>query len=506
MVVPRKCRDPSTASIHEVACLVINYKKLNKNLIPRECEKPNSNGTLALVPQPRIEHMWSSLKNKKVLLSVDLRSSYHHLLIKPEDRHKTAFVCDFGKFEFTRASIGIATSPDFLKDLMNKLFFSFGSFCVVYMDDLLIFSDSPQQHLQHLESIFQKFRESKLKVKLSKSDFFKEELEFLGHKIGIHGICPTDEKLSAINRIKLPTNVREVHSVIRLLGYLNFFIPAYSEMIPHMTKLMRKNVPFNWDDKCQKSLQLAKEHLQSYPMMIYPDKSKPFHLFMDSSNFTWSSVLMQTDDVPQMETPSAAFKRKEGNIDTGKHDECNDKDRPPYTFFENEPLKAIAYHSGSFQGSQLNWSAFVKEAAAIFKAVLRMSFYLTDSEVIIHSDHKPLQKFIYALTANDRVNDWAFQIHAICRMIHFQFIKGTSNVLSDSLSRLSYYDLYEKPKPEKPGFEFGKPKVEVSEDMYRPLKTAYQDEGLSIFTLTQDPTGTGTDTHETKKENITGND
>ena len=142
MVVPRKCRDPSAASIHEVARLVINYKKLNKNLIPRECEKPNSNGTLALVPQPRIEHMWSSLKNK-VFSSVDLRSSYHQILIKPEDRHKTAFVCDFVKFELTRASFSIAPSPDFLKDLMNKLFFSFGSFCVVYMDDLLIFSDSP---------------------------------------------------------------------------------------------------------------------------------------------------------------------------------------------------------------------------------------------------------------------------------------------------------------------------------------------------------------------------
>ena len=181
----------------------------------RSCSfQHNSNGTLALVPQPRIEHIWSSLKNKKVFSSVDLRSSYHHILIKPEDRHKTTFVCDFSKFEFTRASFGIATSPDFLKDLMNKLFFSFGSFCVVYMDDLLIFSDSPEQHLQHLERIFQKFWESKLKVKLSKSDFFKEEVEFLGHKIGIYGICPTDEKLSAINRIKPPTNVREVRSII----------------------------------------------------------------------------------------------------------------------------------------------------------------------------------------------------------------------------------------------------------------------------------------------------
>ena len=254
-----------------------------------------------------------------------------------------------------------------------------------------------------------------------------------------------------------------------------------------MTKLMQKNTPFNWDEKCQRSLQLAKEQLQSYPMMIYPDKSKPFHLSTDSSNFTWSSVLMQTVESSEIGTPSGPSKRKEGNIDTGKDEECSreehdsNKDRPPYTFFDNKPLKAIAYHSGSFQGSQLNGSAFVKEVAAIFKPVLRMSFYLTDSEVIIHSDHKPLQKFIYALTANDRVNDWAFQIHVICRMIHFQFIKGTSNVLSDSLSRLSYYNLYEKPKPEKPGFEFGKPKVDVSEDMYKPLKTAYQDEGLSIF-------------------------
>ena len=259
MVVPRKCKDPKTAQIRDLAHLVVNYKKLNKNLVPRECERPNANGTLALVPQPWIEHIWSTLKDKKVFSSVDLRSSYHHILIKPEDRHKTAFVCDFGKFEFTRASFGIATSPDFLKDLMNKLFFGFGSFCVVYMDDLLIFSDSPEQHLEHLEKIFEKFHTSKLKVKLSKSEFFKEELEFLGHKIGIHGISPADDKISAIQRIKPPKNVKEVRSVVGLLGYLNFFIPAYSEMIRHMTKLTRKNTPFVWDDKCQKSLDLAKK-------------------------------------------------------------------------------------------------------------------------------------------------------------------------------------------------------------------------------------------------------
>ena len=312
MVVPRKCRDPKTAQVCDVARLVINYMKLNKNLLPRECEQPNANRTLALVPQPRIEHMWSTLKDKKVFSSVDLRSSYHHILIKPEDRHKTAFVCDFGKFEFTRASFGIATSPDFLKDLMNKLFFGFGSFCVIYVEDLLIFSDSLEQHLEHLERIFAKFRTSNLKVKLSKSDFFKEELEFLGHKIGIHGISPADEKISAIQRIKPPKNVKEVRSVVGLLGFLNFFIPTYSEMIRHMTKLTHKNTPFVWDEKCQKSLNLAKKHLESAPVMIYPDKSKPFHLFTDASNYMWSAALMQMDDnTPEMVTSLSSSEKRE---------------------------------------------------------------------------------------------------------------------------------------------------------------------------------------------------
>ena len=239
------------------------------------------------------------------------------------------------------------------------------------MDDLLIFSDSVDQRLQHLEKIFQT---SKLKVKLSKSEFFKEELEFLGHKISIYGISPADEKISAVQRIKPPRNVKEVRAVVGLLGFLNFFIPAYSEVIRHMTKLTRKNTPFVWDAKCQKSLELAKKHLESAPIMVYPDKSKPFHLFTDASNYTWSAVLMQTDDEAEVDTSSIHSKDGKGNAD---------KTQPPYTFFENKPLWAIEYHSGSFQGSQVSWSAFVKGSAGIFKGILRMSFYLTDSDVII---------------------------------------------------------------------------------------------------------------------------
>ena len=200
MVVLRKCKLPNS-NLREHHCLVINYHMLNRILEPVTCEKPNTNGTLALVPQLKIKNMWSALKGKSIFSAIDLHSSYHHILIQPEDRHKTAFVGDFGKFEFTRTSFGITKSPDFLKDLMNKLFFSCSQFCLVYMDDLLCFSDSPEKHLEHLRIIFSKFQTAKLKVKLSKSDFFKQELEFLGHKLGPHGISLTDDKKSAIDRI-----------------------------------------------------------------------------------------------------------------------------------------------------------------------------------------------------------------------------------------------------------------------------------------------------------------
>ena len=195
---------------------------------------------------------------------------------------------------------------------------------------------------------------------------------------------------------------------------------------------------------------------------------------------------MQTDG-PELQLGTLPETR--GGEDS--HKTQTDKEQPPYTFFEGSPLKAIVYHNRSFQGSQLNLLCFVKEAAAIFKAILRMSFYLTDSHILIHSDHRPLQKFIYGLTTNERVNDSAFQIHAICRSIQFEYITGSSNTLSDSLSRLRYYDLYNEPKPEKPGFEFNKPEVDIDdESLYKPLKSTYQDEGLNVFVLTLDPVGT----------------
>ena len=336
IVVNQKCKPG--APLKEQKHLVIDYQKLNQQLISAESAQNKSKGLLALIPTPKIEHIWYKLRKAKYLSAIDLRSGYHHIPIAENDCHKSAFVCEYGKFEFKRASFGISTCPDYLKSLMNKLFFDCDSFCIVYMDDLLVFSESEEEHLKHLETIFEKFRNADLKLKLSKCQFWKKEIEYLGHLVSQEGIKVMPDKINTILRIKPPSNVKEAKSALGITGYIASFIPMYSKVVRHINKLMRKNVPFIWDQKCQDSLDLAKEILTSPPVLIYPDPNEKYHLFTDASNFTWSAALMQ-----------------ERVIQTPKGKESK--------------FLPIAFHSGTFQGSKVNWAAFQKEAAAIHRGI-----------------------------------------------------------------------------------------------------------------------------------------
>ena len=391
IVVNQKCK--LGAPLKEQKCLVIDYQKLNQQLITAESAQNKSKGLLALIPTPKIEHIWYKLRKAKYLSAIDLRSGYHHIPIAEEDCHKSAFVCKYGKFEFKRASFVISTCPDYLKSLMNKLVFDCDSFCIVCMDNLLMFSESEEEHLKHLEIIFEKFRNTDLKLKLSKCQFWKKEIEYLGHLVSQEGIKVMPDKINTVLKIKPPSNVKEAKSALGIMGYVASFIPMYSKVVWHINRLMQKNVPFVWDQKCQDSLYLAKEILTSPPVLIYLDPNEKYHLFTDASNFTWSAALMQERVI---QTPK------------GK---------------ENKFLP-IAFHSGTFQGSEVNWTAFQKKAATIHRGIKRLSFYLYEVDVVVHSDHKPLAKFIDGMTKNNKVNNWTMECHAICKSITFEYIEG----------------------------------------------------------------------------------
>ena len=265
-------------------------------------------------------------------------------------------------------------------------------FCIVYMDDLLVFSEMEEEHLKHLEIIFPKFREADLKLKLSKCQFWKKEIESLWHLVSQEGIKIMPDKTSAVLKIKPPTNVKEAKSALGIMGYISSFIPMYSQVVRHINRLTRKNVPFILDQKCQDSLNLAKEVLTNPPVLIYPDPNEKYHSFTDASNYTWSAALTQ-------ERETDTLKGKE------KH------------------FMPIAFHSGTFQGSEVNWAAFQKEVATIYRGIKQISFYLYEVDVIVHSDHKPLAKFIEGMNKNHKVNNWTMECHAICKTIEFQYIE-----------------------------------------------------------------------------------
>ena len=222
----------------------------------------------------------------------------------------------------------------------------------------------------------------------------------------------------------------------------------YSEVVRHINKLTRKNVPFVWDMKCQDSLNFVKEVLTNPPVLIYLDPNEKYHLFTDTSNYTWSAALMQ-------ERKIEILKGKERHF------------------------LPIAFHSGIFQGSEVNWAAFQKEAATIYRGIKQMSFYLYEAHVIVHSDHKALTKFIEGMNKNHKVNNWMMESHAICKTTEFQYIEGKKNILCDSLTRIQYFDLYEDKEPEKPGHLFEKPDPEGAnqEEEYEVLEITHSREG-----------------------------
>ena len=141
--------------------------------------------------------MYAKLKGAKVFSTIDLRSGYHHIALGKSSRAKTAFVMPFGKYEFLMVPFGLAQAPAYLQLLMNKVL----KFAMMYLDDIIIFSQDESQHLEHLEIVFSHLREAGLEMKCSKCDFFKSEIHYLGHLISPEGISPLPNKLDSIKHM-----------------------------------------------------------------------------------------------------------------------------------------------------------------------------------------------------------------------------------------------------------------------------------------------------------------
>ena len=218
-----------------------------------------------------------------------------------------------------------------------------------------------------------------------------------------------------------PHNSKEVKQFLGLAGYYRKFVPCFADLSRPLAQLTCKDRVFEWTHKCRKAFDILKQSLCAQPILKYADTNKGYTLYTDASKYGWAGVLTQ-----------AHTSMVEGNTVTTDH--------------------PVAYVSGLFRGSQLNWAALTKEAYAIYKSVKKLAFYLTDADILLKSDHLPLKKFLQKNTLNNKVNNWAMELEAF--NIRFEHVSGKANILADMLSCLIDLDPDARLDPENAGSEF----------------------------------------------------
>ena len=204
---------------------------------------------------------------------------------------------------------GLATAVSAFKYLMSQVLTGLNHFTFTYLDDILIFFNSWKNTWNVWKLSSNRFKSASLKVKISKCQFSKKHLHYLGHKISAEGLEPLPEKLEAIKNLAPAKNTDEAHQILGLLGYYQSFAPAFTDITLSITNLLKKNVPFDGLQKCQASLGYLKEIFCSKPVLQFPDANKKYVLYTDASNSGYSGVLCQPQDNENNVRPVAYFIR-----------------------------------------------------------------------------------------------------------------------------------------------------------------------------------------------------
>ncbi|GJR42077.1 putative nucleotidyltransferase, ribonuclease H [Tanacetum coccineum] len=260
--------------------LCIDYRELNKITIRNR------------YPLPRIDDLFDQLQGAKHFSKIDLRSGYHQLRVKEQDISKTAFRTRYGHYEFLVMPFGLTNAPAVFMDLMNRIFHEFlDKFVIVFIDDILVFSKSKEEHEDHLRTVLQILRQEKLYAKFSKCEFWLSRVAFLGHIVSSEGITMDPAKVEAITKWPRPTSVTEVRSFLGLAGYYRRFVDGFSRLALPLTKLMRKGEKFVWNDEREKSFEELKQRLVSAPILTLPSGSGGFQIYSDASKKELAAVV-----------------------------------------------------------------------------------------------------------------------------------------------------------------------------------------------------------------------
>ncbi|GJU23011.1 putative nucleotidyltransferase, ribonuclease H [Tanacetum coccineum] len=284
--------------------MCIDYRELNKLTIKNR------------YPLPRIDDLFDQLQGACCFSKIDLRSGYHQLRVREEDIPKTAFRTRYGHFEFTVMPFGMTNAPAIFMDLMNRVCKPYlDKFVIVFIDDILIYSKSEEEHEVHLKTILDLLKTEMLYAKFSKCEFWLKEVQFLGHVVNRDGIHVDPSKVESVKNWKTPESPTEIRSFLGLAGYYRRFIENFSKIAKPLTLLTQKNKAYVWGDKQEEAFQILKEKLCNAPVLALPDGPDDFVVYCDASKQGFGCVLMQQGKViayaSRQELPAKVNKARE---------------------------------------------------------------------------------------------------------------------------------------------------------------------------------------------------
>ena len=366
-----------------------DYRKLNS------VTKPQS------FPLPRLEDVWDMLGDKgaSIFSVCDVSAAYWQIPMHPDSKEKTAIVTPSGQWQWNVLPYGLRNSAATFMSVMHKALQPLINDCIIiYVDDVIIFSENFEEHTKHLAQVFKHLEAAGLRLKPSKCHFAKTEVQYLGHVLSASGVKPNPAKTDVVEHFPVPQTQKEVRSFLGLTNYYRRFVKGYSMIAAPMTKLLSKDVEFSWSEECEKAFNLLKQRLITAPILGFPDMCKSFVLTTDASGTGLGFILSQKGD-------------------------------------DSREI-VIMYGGRSLHKAEKNYTVTEIEALAVVYAVQECRVYLADKEFLIVTDHQCLQYLDRFKDTTPRLNRWAMQLQSYQYKVCYK--KGSANTNADALSRIPW--------------------------------------------------------------------
>ena len=341
------------------------------------------------------------IRGAKYFTRLDMRDGYHHLRIREGDEHYTAFITEYGLYEWTVACFGLRNAPaEFARFMSSNLREFLNEFVVVYFDDIIIYSDELERHWEQVKRVLQRLREKEINLKIKKCEFGVQETDFLGHVINGQTSKMQYEKVKAILEWPTPTKNKDIEEFRGISGYYRQYVPRFSDRIRRLNEQL-KNKEFKWGAEEEEAFQKVKDGFRDEQILILHDPEKQTWVHADASDYALGSEISQLD--------------------------------------ENGRRRPVLFYSRKLLPAEMNYSTADKELLAIVQTMKKFQHYLRGIKypVIVKSDHRNLRTFMTTKELNARQARWAEELSSYNFVI--EHIKGKENTVADALSRRPDY-------------------------------------------------------------------